>query len=214
MQELRIIMDQRERNPELITTLASKGIDVDVQTIPVGDYILSDRVCVERKTVPDFESSIINGRLFDQIERLMEGYEFPILILEGSLEDLRLGSNVINGAIVSLYLNYKMLVLFSHGPNHTAEMMASIAKQERDGKREPSVKGSFRAHTDSQLQEYVVGNLPGIGPKLARSLLRHFKSIKNIANANVEELMDVEKIGKKKAERIHLTFNKAYREGK
>ncbi|MFP3279069.1 MAG: ERCC4 domain-containing protein, partial [Candidatus Micrarchaeota archaeon] len=59
----------------------------------------SDRVCVERKRINDFENSIMNGRLFDQIERLHASFPKPIVILEGDGSEYRLGSNVITGTI-------------------------------------------------------------------------------------------------------------------
>ena len=90
-------------------------------------------------------------------------------------------------------------------------MISAIAKREQNGeKRLPSMKGSAHAYTREQFQEFIVGNLPGIGPKLAKSLLKHFGSVKAISNAEVKELVKVEKIGKKKAELIHNTFNHAY----
>lgn len=212
-QELRVIVDNRERNQELIGNLEDLGLSIDIKTVPVGDYVISDRVCVERKTVSDFESSIINGRLFDQLERLSKSYKLPILILEGDHNEFRLGSNVINGTIISVYIDYGILVIFSKGPEHTAEIIAMIAKREQTGtKRAPSLKGGARAHSESQFQEFMIGNLPGVGPKLAKSLLKHFKSVKKIANASIEDLMEVEKIGEKKAEGIHKIINKLYKE--
>jgi ERCC4-type nuclease len=64
-----------------------------------------------------------------------------------------------------------------------------------------------------QLQTRIIGNLPGVGPKIARALLEHFGSVKAVSNASKEELMKVEKIGKKKAERIHAAINSDYRSG-
>ena len=185
MRGMRIIVDSRERNPELMARLESRGVDIELATLPVGDYILSDRVCIERKTVSDFEGSIINGRLFEQIERLKEAYKTPILILEDN-GGFNLSDKVIKGAVAALYIDYGIQMLGSGSPEETADIMADIAKREqvvRD--REPSLKGSARAYTDRQFQEYVIGNLPGIGPKLAKSLLSHFKNIRNIANADV-----------------------------
>lgn len=206
-----IIVDQRERNAELVSGLERLGCEIEFRTAPVGDYIVSDRVCVERKTISDFEGSIINGRLFDQLERLGETYELPILVLEGDRETFRMKHNVINGTIVAVYIDYGIPVLFSNGPANTAEIIASVAKREQSGKkREPSMKGAARAYTNNQFQEYVVGNLPGVGPKLARSLLKHFGNVRAVANADVEKLVEVEKIGKVKAQRIHDTINRAY----
>jgi ERCC4-type nuclease len=212
MQErIGIIVDQRERNTEIMTSLEGLGCDIDFKTAPVGDYIVSDRVCVERKTVSDFESSIINGRLFDQLERLRETYALPIVVLEGDQETFRLRHNVIIGTMVAIYIDYSIPVLFSDGPAKTAEMIAAIAKREQSGtRREPSLKGATRAYTNNQFQEFMVGNLPGVGPKLAKSLLKHFGNVKAIANADVSELVKVEKIGKVKARLIHNTLNHRY----
>ncbi|MCW6160105.1 MAG: helix-hairpin-helix domain-containing protein [Candidatus Micrarchaeales archaeon] len=210
-QELRLIVDQRERNEKLIGSLETRGVSINVQTIPVGDYVISDRICIERKTISDFESSIMSGRLFDQLKRMSETYKLPILILEGDHGEFRLGSNVINGTIISVYVDYGIPVMLSSGPEHTAEILASIAKREQSGnRRDPSLKGGARAYTDSQFQEFVVGNLPSIGPKLAKSLLKHFGSIKRIANASPKQLAKVEKIGEKKAEQIHRIMNQVY----
>ncbi|MDE1833312.1 MAG: hypothetical protein KGH58_02745 [Candidatus Micrarchaeota archaeon] len=208
---LRVIVDQRERNQELISLMEANGLEIELKTLPVGDYAISDRVCVERKTVSDFESSIMSGRLFEQIKRLREAYAFPILILEGEYEEFRLKSKVINGAIASLYIDYGMNVMHSHGERNTAEIIAGLAKHESEGgPSEPSAKGGFKSLTQQDFQEHVVGNLPGVGPKLARALLKRFGSIRGIAEANADELMDVEKIGEKKAETIHRTINSAY----
>ena len=50
----------------------------------IGDYIVKDTV-VERKTVQDFISSMINHRLINQIEELKQ-YENKLLIIEGISE--------------------------------------------------------------------------------------------------------------------------------
>lgn len=48
----------------IIDILIAKGINVIQQSMQIGDYLLSDRVCVERKTAFDFVSSIKTKRLF------------------------------------------------------------------------------------------------------------------------------------------------------
>jgi Fanconi anemia group M protein len=207
-----VLVDQRERNSELIEALKAIGVEVEMKTLPVGDYVLSDRVCIERKTVQDFESSMMSGRLFDQIDRLKKSYPSPMLLLEGDRSTFRLKSRAINGAIATLYIDYGIVVISAHSASDAAEIIASMAAHEQSGeKREPSLKGSARAYTHEQFQEYVIGNLPGVGPKLAKALLSHFGSVRGVANASAEELMKVDKIGEKKAELILKTFNSRYR---
>ena len=47
-----------------------------------------------------------------------------------------------------------------------------------------------------------LSGIEGIGPKKQQALIRHFRSVKAIFEASKEELMQVEGIGKKQAERI------------
>ncbi|MCL5405068.1 MAG: helix-hairpin-helix domain-containing protein [Candidatus Marsarchaeota archaeon] len=205
-----MVADQRERNAELLGRLQAYGISLKLETLDVGDYVISERLCLERKTVYDFESSIIDGRLFDQLNRMKKAYEFPLLVLEGSREEFRMEHSVINGAIVAIYLNYGVPVITSFGPSDTADIIRAIALQEQRGAREPSPKSGKRAFTEPQFMERVVGNIPGVGPKLSRLLLSNFKSIKAIANAEVKDLMKVDGVGKKKAESIHNVLTKLY----
>ena len=65
--------------------LESKGLEITLKNLEVGDYVVSDRVAVERKTAQDFVASIIDPErnLFRQIADLSRSYERPVLILEG-----------------------------------------------------------------------------------------------------------------------------------
>jgi ERCC4-type nuclease len=206
-----VIADKRERNREIISALEDSGIEVRMETLPCGDYAVSERVCVERKTVSDFESSIVDGRLFEQIARLKESYKMPVLIVEGDKADFRFKRNVIIGAVVSACIDHGVSILFSDDALDTAKVIEHMAKHESDNSvRAPSMKGRARAFSKSQFQEYVVANLPGIGPKLSKSLLTHFRTIRKMANASVDDLMEVEKVGPKKAAEIHNVINTIY----
>lgn len=211
MQEAKVIIDNRERNLDIIGGLENNGIELVFAQNPVGDYILSDRICVERKTTSDLEGSIINTRLFDQLERLKASFEKPILIIEGSNFDFRLNGNVILGTILAVYLDYGIPVIWSGDAIETADILSSIAKREQQHKeREPRLVGIKKAYSEYGWQQLILSSVPGVGPKLARNMLGHFKSIKNIVNADVKELMNVEKIGRKKAERIFEILNSEY----
>lgn len=59
----KIIVDIREMGAVLPSLIDYAGIKVIPATLTVGDYILSPKMCVERKALPDLESSFINGRL-------------------------------------------------------------------------------------------------------------------------------------------------------
>ncbi len=212
MQALKIIIDNRERNLEIIEGLSGFGVDLSFAQLPVGDYIVSERMCIERKTVGDFESSIIDNRLFEQLGRLKSSFEKPILILEGNISDHRLANNVIVGTMIKLYTDYNVQVIRSKDAQETAAILSKFADREQSGeKKEPRILGLKKAHTTYQWQILILSSVPGIGPNLARKLLSHFSSLRELANANVEQLMEVEKIGKKKAEGIYNILNAQFK---
>ena len=211
MQSLKIIVDNRERNMEILDGLSDSGVDLKFAQLPVGDYIVSDRICVERKTVSDFESSIIDNRLFEQLERLHQSFEKPILIIEGYEGDHRLGANVIMGAILKLYLDYDVQVIKSESADETAAILSKFAEREQtDEKSRPRLIGRKKAYTTYQWQVLMLSSVPGIGPNIAHALLAHFKTIKSIATADVGDLMKVDQIGKKKAASIYGIINSRF----
>ena len=46
-------------------------------------------------------------------------------------------------------------------------------------------------------QRFVIEGLPNVSSVIAKRLLGHFGSIRSIANASIEELIEVEGVGKK-----------------
>jgi Fanconi anemia group M protein len=212
MGEVKIIVDKRERNLDILEGLSGSGILLSFAQLPVGDYILSDRMCVERKTVHDFESSIINARLFDQIERLNRTYRKPILLLEGDDSEFAMNPNVVLGAIISLYSDYNVQVIRSKDAAETVSMLARLAEREQNEKRLPRMLGSKRAFSNAQWQLLILSSIPGIGPALARALISHFRTIKNVVSAEPDALMEVEKVGAKKAEKIYEILNAEFSE--
>lgn len=208
MQEVSIIIDNRERNVEVIEGISNNAVKVTFAQLPVGDYIISDRICVERKTISDFENSIMDSRLFEQVERLRASFEKPILLVEGSESEFRLNKNVITGSILKLYIDHNIQVILSHDAAETAYILSKFAEREQvKDERRPKLLGRKKAYTQYQWQLLILSSIPGIGPKLANDLLEHFKTIKNVATAEIEELKKVKKIGKKKAEKIYEVLN-------
>ncbi len=62
-----IIVDSRELGSPTTRELSKHEILITQETLSIGDFIISDRTAIERKTAEDFVASIIDGRLFEQI---------------------------------------------------------------------------------------------------------------------------------------------------
>lgn len=211
---IKVYVDVRERNMGLLKVLKSKA-DVEIKQLPVGDFILSDRVGVERKTVGDFLQSIIDKRLLSQANELSRNFEVPILIIEGrenlySLRDMH--PNAIRGAMVSLSLDFGISVIPSQDENDTADLLYLIAKREQEPeKKEIALRGERKPFSLEERQRYIIESLPDISAVLARRLLEKFDSVVNVINAPKKELMEVEGIGDKRAGNIQEVLKSKYK---
>lgn len=206
-----IIVDFRERSSGVPELIVKKGASIRFNQLLLGDYIISQRIAVERKTSSDFIKSIYDGRLFDQVKRLSENYEIPVLIVEGNLEEQLFelqNPNVFRGALVSLAIYYNVKIFYAENESETADYLVILARQEnrkREILSEPIIKGKPKIFDDEKWVYYVVQSLPYVGPKSAKLLLENFHSIKNLANANMMEIARV--IGKAKAKKIYEILN-------
>ena len=188
------------------------GISVKTGQLEVADYLVSGKVAVELKKVPDFVASIIDGRLLDQVRGLKNNFEKAVLIIEGE-EDIysvrKVHANAIRGMLAAIVLDFGVPILYTKSPRDSASLIAVMAKREQDKGGEFSYHPS-KPRTMKEQQEFVVSSLPNIGVLNAKRLLEHFGSVKNIINANKLELMKIDKVGDKIADKLMEMFDSKY----
>jgi Fanconi anemia group M protein len=200
-----VYVDARERSHVIIEHLRNKA-KVIVRNLAVGDYLVSDRVVVERKTVKDFLQSLIDKRLLSQMRELVRNFPAVVLVLEGE-EDLfserNIHPNAVRGALASLLLDFGVSIIPTRDEEDTAAFIYSLAKREQEDEgRLVALRGERKPLTLSERQIFVVESLPNVSAVLARRLLEHFGSVQAIANASEAELQAVEGIGEAKASEI------------
>jgi Fanconi anemia group M protein len=208
----KIFVDSRER--EMAKLLESLGLDVTVKNLEVGDYVVSDRVAIERKTAQDFVASIIDPQrnLFRQIADLARTYDRPVLILEGrDLYTRQMNAGSIRGAMASVAVDYGVPIIPTEDRDETAAVIALLARREMREGREPKVHGHKTARTLKEQQEYLISAISSVGPAVARNLLKHFGSVEKIMTASPEQLQEVEKVGPKIAQRIRELVGGEYK---
>ena len=215
MNKINVLVDDRER--ELIEFLNSLDVEHDVERLEVGDVIINGEVVIERKTSGDFVSSLLDGRLFGQIKAMNENFERPLIIIEGSSNEMfglrNIHRNALLGLQVSIALKSRIPVMFSKDITETANIIKIIVKQ-IENPAEQKLRIKKPQMTEQEEQQFIIEGLPLIGPKTARSLLEKFGSVKGVLTASVEELQEVDKIGKKKAENIVELLEKKYKKKK
>ena len=204
-QEYKIICDNRETASAVVRALSLMGVSLELKQLPVADYILSGRVGIERKSAKDFNDSVKDGRLFNELFELKNNFARPILILEGDpFLNSNINQNALYGAITSLILNLGITIYKTNNPSDTAMFIYQLAKKEQsDSKMELKLRFDKKPIEISSLLEYIVAGIPGINTLRAKKLLSELKTLQEIFNADIGDLMKVENVGKKIAQEIY-----------
>jgi ERCC4-type nuclease len=194
----KIFVDYREKNSFVSSELIHLGLEIEFRELKVADYLVNN-IAIERKTVSDFISSMINKRLSFQLNDLQQ-YENKLLLIEG-LEEHDLYSddpergvspNAVRGFLLSILLKHKIPILFTKDEEDTARFINVLARKKET---ESSLNVTKKSLNKKEQIQFILEGFPGIGPKTAKKLLKEFHSIKGILNVSEEEL--TKSIGKK-----------------
>ena len=169
------------------------------------------KVGIERKAVGDFVSSL-SERLIKQLYNMLDYYDFPILLLEGSWKMLE-GQLVTNRGI-ELW-GWSLVWNFIRTWQHRGITIEMTANEGHTVKRlnELFVYYQKPSHTGG-VTHRIVGDKrllafpEGVGIKTAEKILTKMGSLKAVANASYEQLIMCEDVGRKRAETIVAFYNK------
>jgi len=215
-ESLKMVVDFREAKSGVANVLDKLGVEVIFTTLEIGDYVVSDRLAVERKRTDDFVNSLVDGKrnLFVQLSNLTRVYQKPVLIIEGTelFTSRQINPNAIYGSLISIAIDFGVSLLYSRDEEETAAILKMLAKREQmENKREINPHGKKSASTLIEQQEYLVSAIADIGPKAARNLLLHFGSVEAIMKADAKELKNVKLIGPKRATKIRELIEAPYK---
>lgn len=211
--KITIYADSREAGSKVVAILKNRCAVIENQ-LATGDYLLSDRVGVERKVAGDFLQSIVDGRLFRQLSDLKNTFAVPVVIIEGETlfdDNRKIHPNAIRGAVASIATEYSIPIIWTKNQLETAEMLIAIAKREQlELKNAVSLRGKRKFRSPNQMQEYLLAGLPKISTLTAKKLLKHFGSPEKVFAASEEQLKEVDGIGDKLAKKIRYILSKQY----
>ena len=211
---LSMIVSNRQKGRSVATELENMGLILRYANLKSGDFLISEKMAAEIMTAEEFIESINNKMLFRKLIDFKRDFPEAVFILQGfnSLNG-KMNSPKIRSAISYITILNRMPIIMSTDAPDSAQYLNLLVRQAHHGlTMEPEndkKKERYASLKDAQI--VVVSALPEIGPSTAEAILTHFGSLSNIFKASVSDLMKVEGIGKKKAERISKVFEAKYR---
>lgn len=207
-----ITADDREKSSGLILLLGKAGIDVNVQRLPCCDYIINSEIGVERKTGRDFLISVMDGRLFRQAANMKKRIARPLFLIEGNPfhVDMDFTPESIRGVMLSLQVIWYIPVLFSNSKEESCQILRFIGEQDYRKANLLKLRHGYRPKKLINRQLHMLQGFPKIGPLMAKRVLEHFGSVRNVMRADRDDLLDIDGIGKRMADAICDILDKPY----
>ncbi|HIG03109.1 MAG TPA: hypothetical protein EYQ53_01815 [Candidatus Poseidoniales archaeon] len=116
----------------ILANLRALKIDVDIETLAVGDIAIGDLIIIERKTSRDLIDSLLDKRIFRQARRLIACAPQALLIVEGADSMSRaVHSNAIAGLLAHLSADIGLTIIPTKNTQATARVVAMLAKKEK-----------------------------------------------------------------------------------
>ena len=123
-----VTLDYREASSTLSAYISSLGITVEYDSLVTGDICIEDNILIERKTSRDLLTSIIDGRLFKQCERMRNAELKPLLLIELGEIGNSVHPNAVLGALAHVTLDLGIPIITTKNSMESAHLVYLIAK--------------------------------------------------------------------------------------
>lgn len=190
-----LVADAAQKGNQILDALADKKVRVLYSNLQIGDYQITDNVFVSYMTSDQFVRGLADKRLYRQVLDLKRSCPEPIFIVEGPsvYEHKEANVDVINGALAFITVLNRMPVVFTGDPEESADILFMATNQMQFGLGyEVHPEDQRRKKRDlKQYQTEILESIPGIGPNLAKELLKKFGSLSAVFAATAEQLAEI-----------------------
>uniref|UniRef100_G3SN12 RNA helicase n=1 Tax=Loxodonta africana TaxID=9785 RepID=G3SN12_LOXAF len=205
----RILVDSREiaSGAEVISSLrAIHGLEVEVCPLNGCDYIVSNRMVVERRSQSEMLNSVNKNKLIDQIQHLQSMFERICMIVEKDREKTGDTSRMFRrtksyDSLLTALISAGIRILFSSCQEETADLLKelSLVEQRKNvGIHVPTVVNSSKWNV---LHFYL--SIPNVSYITALNMCHQFSSVKKMANSSPQEISMYAQVTHRKAEEIY-----------
>jgi ERCC4-type nuclease len=207
MSKIKAAVDVRE--PEEIWAEVDAHDDIedfDIMELASADIVVGG-IGFERKTPSDYASSLVEGRLTEQVVALTEAFPQAYILIEGSASDFDSLSHTninpasLRGSTASVMARYGVPVVFVEGSTMLIDYAVRLGRKHNEDPSSSYLPGSD-VGVDEPVTKRIYGTLDGVGPERAESLYDAYPALTEIMEEDVSGVASVENIGQKTAERI------------
>lgn len=224
------------RETELISLLEKAS--PTIKQLPIADIwigmkeaeMLEGGLVVERKSIRDFEASILDGRYREQRGRILafcqEHKTQPVYVLEGYLssQTRSLPKSTLMKYMNRLIMHYQIPVIQTASVQETSELIQTLVEQ---WKEDPTalqrttelvkVADGLHVHKKAnaadprQFALACLAQCPGVSVKMAEAILDHYVTLRAVMNADAKEIEQIKvgtrKVGPVVSKRLHEILN-------
>jgi len=225
---MELIIDSRE-NSDFSSEVIRKANRINVlnkkEFLEIGDYVIGD-ACFEAKSAQDFLQSIMNRRIWTQVDNMDKNYNSNFVVIYGTAEQavvkvmkyIKLESNQsrhqmknklilqFKGAIGRLRLDYGINVIWRDTVEDAAEELVTLAKM-IPVKRQIITPKTLKRVATQDVRVDMLTTIKGISQKKAEELLEEYGCIMEIGDCKPSEITIIKGIGKTVADRILNILN-------
>ncbi|MFH1750158.1 MAG: ERCC4 domain-containing protein, partial [Candidatus Micrarchaeota archaeon] len=191
---LELMLDDRELKSPVARLLFSRGIKLHPKRLEVADFIINEQIAIERKTAQDFESSIMDGRLFSQCRDLAANFQYPLICIVGR-DFSHLHRKAIIGAQISIATQFRIPIFQLDSEEELADFIQILLVQKSKAPKDMKLRFEKKSLSKDEQLQMVVEGLQMIGPVHAKNLLRKFKTIQKVFSASEKQMQKVGGIG-------------------
>jgi len=213
-----IYVDPHEKNRQILYLLDNLHLDWQFlrKKNEVGDYFIGDIVIELKSNIGDLISSIEDGRANNQVFNLSASCENSYFVILGDLRTYRNEHHFKIEPLIAQLASLSMRrssegkqghvnVLMLYSEYEFVLWLKHIQKRAFDKTPREPIAPKLTSITKDPYYSipFLIQQTPDAGETLTRSLLTRFGSIEALVNATPEELAEVRKIAKKKAQKIY-----------
>jgi len=204
---VKIIVDVHEDDSGIDKSLKLLEMPIEVRSLVTGDVVLNYggyTVGIEIKRFNDFQNSLYSGRLHDQMCRLTDQYDYPILIVQGfEGTDLDWFYKAINT------LNLRMATYVTDGNLSTVELIGEFVRLLTENKFN-ILRRPIMLEPDVEPEVKVLCAFPYVSKVMAIEILEKYGTLAD-ALQHIDEWSEIKRLTDKRVAEIKDALKREWR---